>query len=148
MFKRILVPVDGTESTDHVVQASIDLACQLHASITCFVSEPTAPSENMPRWGFPVLEEAAEHAPETLASAHRLLRQFDAGARAAGVACSAVFDHGSRSDRALIAAAESCGCDLMLMVTTGRGVFGEALFGSQTKAVLAGCKLPMLLLPQ
>jgi nucleotide-binding universal stress UspA family protein len=36
----------------------------------------------------------------------------------------------------------------MVMVTTGRGVFGEALFGSQAKAVLAGCRLPMLLLPQ
>jgi nucleotide-binding universal stress UspA family protein len=146
MFKRILVPVDGTEPTDQVVDASIDLARQLHASITCFVTEPASPSEAMPRRGFPVIEEAVEHAPETLAKVHRLLRQFDTAARAAGVACDAVFEHGSRSDRALVAAAESCGCDLMLMVTTGRGVFGEALFGSQTKAVLAGCKLPMLLL--
>ena len=66
--------------------------------------------------------------------------------RATGVACSAVIEQGSRSDKALMAAAEACGCDLMLMVSTGRGAFGEALFGSQTKAVLAGCRLPMLLL--
>jgi nucleotide-binding universal stress UspA family protein len=140
--------VDGTESTDHVVHASIDLACQLHASITCFATAPTSPSELLPRRGFPVVEEDVEHAAETLARAHSMLRQFDTCARAAGIACSAVFDNDSKSDGALIAAAESCGCDLMVMVTTGRGVFGEALFGSQTKAVLAGCKLPMLLLPQ
>jgi len=146
MFKRILVPVDGTEPTEQVVNASIELARQLQASITCFVTEPASPSELVPRRGFPVVEEAVEHAPETLARAHRLLRQFQDRAGAAGVACSVVFDHGSRSDKALMAAAESCGCDLMLMVSTGRGVFGEPLFGSQTKAVLAGCQLPMLML--
>jgi len=146
MFKRILVPVDGTEPTEQVVHASIELARQLQASSTCFVTEPASPSELVPRRGFPVVEEAVEHAPETLARAHRLLRQFEGCAHVAGVACNVVLDHGSRSDKALMAAAESCGCDLMLMVTTGRGVFGEPLFGSQTKAVLAGCRLPMLLL--
>jgi nucleotide-binding universal stress UspA family protein len=148
MFKRILVPVDGTEPTDRVVDASVDLARQLNASITCFVTEPASLSEALPRRGLPVVEEAVEHAPETLARAHALLRQFDSRARAAGVAFDAVFEHGVRSDRALVAAAEGCACDLMVMVTTGRGVFGEALFGSQAKAVLAGCRLPMLLLPQ
>ncbi len=146
MFKRILVPLDGTEPTEQVVHDSIALARQLDASITCFVSEPGAQAELVPRRGWPVLEEALEHAPETLARTQDLLRQFDTCARAAGVACSAVHDRGARSDKALVAAAEACGCDLLLMVSTGRGVFGEALFGSQTKAVLAGCKLPMLLL--
>ena len=146
MFKRILVPVDGTEPTDQVVHASIDLARQLNASITCFVIEPASPSEVTPQRGSPVVEEGVEHAPETLARAHRLQQQFDSCARAAGVACNAVFDHGTRSDKALMSAAEACGCDLLVMVATGRGAFGEALFGSQAKAVLAGCRLPMLLL--
>jgi nucleotide-binding universal stress UspA family protein len=146
MFKRILVPVDGTEATEQVVHAGIELARQLQASITCFLTEPALPSELTPHGGFPAVEDAVEHAPEMLARAHQLLRQFEDRARATGVACSAVIEQGSRSDKALMAAAEACGCDLMLMVSTGRGAFGEALFGSQTKAVLAGCKLPMLLL--
>ena len=53
-------------------------------------------------------------------------------------------DQVPRVDRAIIEAAESRGCDMILMVTHGRGAFGEFLFGSQTKAVLAGCKLPLL----
>jgi len=47
---------------------------------------------------------------------------------------------------AFVAAAESRGCDMIVMVTHGRGAFGEFLFGSQTKAVLAGSKLPLLVL--
>nr|MCU0967128.1 universal stress protein [Burkholderiaceae bacterium] len=38
------------------------------------------------------------------------------------------------------------GCDMIVMVTHGRGAFGEFLFGSQTKAVLAGSSLPLLVL--
>jgi nucleotide-binding universal stress UspA family protein len=53
-------------------------------------------------------------------------------------------DQVPRVDRAIIEAAESRGCDMILMVTHGRGAFGEFLFGSQTKAVLAGSKLPLL----
>ena len=41
---------------------------------------------------------------------------------------------------------KQAGCDLILMVTHGRGAFGEFLYGSQTKAVLAGSKLPLLVL--
>jgi nucleotide-binding universal stress UspA family protein len=52
----------------------------------------------------------------------------------------------ARVDRAIIAKAEARGCDLIVMVTHGRGAFGEFLFGSQTKAVLAGSKLPLLVL--
>jgi nucleotide-binding universal stress UspA family protein len=146
MFKRILVPVDGTEPNEQLVQAGVELAVQLQASITCFVTEPGSPAEAVRQRGLPVVEEAVEHAPETLARAQRLLQQFDRSAGAAGVACTVVRQHGAPSDQALIAAAEACGCDLLLMVSTGRGAFGESLFGSQTKAVLAGCRLPMLLL--
>ncbi len=35
---------------------------------------------------------------------------------------------------------------MIVMVTHGRGAFGEFLFGSQTKAVLAGSTLPLLVL--
>ena len=38
------------------------------------------------------------------------------------------------------------GCEMIVMVTHGRGAFGEFLFGSQTKAVLDGSKLPLLVL--
>jgi nucleotide-binding universal stress UspA family protein len=35
---------------------------------------------------------------------------------------------------------------MIVMVTHGRGAFGEFLFGSQTKAVLADSRIPLLVL--
>ena len=149
MFKRILVPVDGSELTERAIEASIELACKLGASITGFVAEPLLPQRAGPRrldWLDEEDWEAEEGESMTAARAKRLLDGFEARARTAGVPFSGFHDRVPRIDQAIIDAAESSGCDLILMVTHGRGAFGEFLFGSQTKAVLAGSKLPLLVL--
>jgi nucleotide-binding universal stress UspA family protein len=46
----------------------------------------------------------------------------------------------------IIKAAQKHTCDLIVMVTHGRGAFGERLFGSHTKSVMSQCKLPLLVL--
>jgi len=146
MFKRILVPVDGTELSDRAIHASVDLALQLGAAITGFVAEPLPPVRVGPRQRAWVVEEALEHDATTAAHALEVLSRFEAHAREAGVEFHGFHDQVPRVDRAIVEAAESCGCDMILMVTHGRGAFGEFLFGSQTKAVLAGSKLPLLVL--
>jgi nucleotide-binding universal stress UspA family protein len=57
-----------------------------------------------------------------------------------------VGDEVPRIDQAIIRAAESHGCDMIPTVTRGRGAFGEFLFGSHSKAVLAGSSLPLLMM--
>jgi nucleotide-binding universal stress UspA family protein len=146
MFKHLLVPVDGSELTERAIAASVALAQQLGASITGFVAEPMAP---LPTPGQPpalLREETLEHDAMTVAHARELLTHFEAEAAKAGVPFTGRHAQVPRVDRAIIAAAESQGCDMIVMVTHGRGAFGEFLFGSQTKAVLAGSKLPLLVL--
>jgi nucleotide-binding universal stress UspA family protein len=75
-----------------------------------------------------------------------LARQLEAAAQAAGVPFEGVFDQVPQVDEAIVSAAQSRGCDMIVMVTHGRGKVGEFVFGSHTKAVLAGCKLPLLVL--
>ena len=91
-------------------------------------------------------EETREHDAATAAHAQQILAGFEARAREAGVPFEGYHDQVPRIDRAIIEAAESRGCDLIVMVTRGRGPFGEFLYGSHTKAVLAGSKLPLLVL--
>jgi nucleotide-binding universal stress UspA family protein len=62
------------------------------------------------------------------------------------VAFSGQFRTTDAVDDAIVNAAIEYGCDLIVMVTHGRGVFGELLFGSHTKNVLARSKLPLLVL--
>jgi nucleotide-binding universal stress UspA family protein len=146
MFKRILVPVDGSELTTRAMTASIALARQLGAAITGFVAEPLPPVPAGPRSLARLEDETREHEAMTQAHAQQVLSRFAAMAREAGVPFDGCHDQVPRVDRAIIDAAESHGCDMIVMVTHGRGAFGEFLFGSQTKAVLAGSKLPLLVL--
>lgn len=144
--KRILVPVDGNELTDKAIEHSLSLARQLGAAVTAFVAEPLPPLPATPRLKALMDNENAWYDAAAASHARPLLSRFEAAARAAGVPFEGVFDQVPRVDRAIIAAAESHGCDMIVMVTHGRGAFGEFLFGSQTKAVLAGSKLPLLVL--
>ena len=146
MYRHLLVPVDGSELSERAIAQSVQLAAQLGASITGFVAEPLAP---LPTPGQPqsvTRTETLEHDAMTEAHAREVLAHFEAKAREAGVPFIGHHAQVQRIDRAIIAAAESQGCDMIVMVTHGRGAFGEFLFGSQTKAVLAGSKLPLLVL--
>ena len=145
-FKRLLVPVDGTELSDKAMETSIGLATQLGASIVGFVAEPMPPLPSSPRTRALMDEEINAYEAQASAHARPVLDRFAAAALAAHVPFEGVFDQVPRVDKAIVAAAESHSCDLIVMVTHGRGAFGEFLFGSQTKAVLAGSKLPLLVL--
>jgi nucleotide-binding universal stress UspA family protein len=146
MYKRILVPVDGSELSDRAIQASVDLASQLQATVVAFVAEPLAPIPATPRTQALLQQELTEHDALTAAHARPVLGRFEAAARAAGVPFEGYFDQVPNVDKAIVAAAESHDCDMIVMVTHGRGAFGEFLFGSHTKAVLAGSQLPLLVL--
>jgi hypothetical protein len=67
-----------------------------------------------------------------------VLDRFAQCAHEAGVSFEGHHAQVPRIDKAIIDAAESRGCDLIVMVTHGRGAFGEFLYGSETKAVLSG----------
>lgn len=146
MYQRILVPVDGSELSVRAMSASIDLARQLGAAITGFVAEPVLDRPDRPASASALLREAEEHDAITAAHADEVLSRFAQQAQAAGVPFEGHHAQVPRIDRAIIDAAESRGCDLIVMVTHGRGAFGEFLYGSQTKAVLSGSRLPLLVL--
>ena len=145
--KRILLRVDGSELTDRAIEASLALAAQLGAEIVGFVAVLT--SSLLPRPRQDRREAAADSLgddDEDVSSAGPVLARFESMARAAGVPFEGVLDQVPSIGKAIIAAAASHRCDMIVMVTHGRGAFGEFLFGSQTKAVLAGSNLPLLVL--
>jgi nucleotide-binding universal stress UspA family protein len=146
MYKKLLVPVDGGDLTDRAMTQSIALARQLGASITAFVVEPDMP---LPKVGTrPVAYHRQMDVHETRTDTHALdvLSQFGEMARAAGVEFSGRHARTDEVDRAIARAALDLECDMIVMATHGRGVFGELLFGSHTKNVLAKSTVPLLVL--
>lgn len=146
MYKRILVPLDGTDLSDRAIPASLALAQQLGATIIGFVAEPMPPIPAGPRAEVMLREELKAHAAATRAHAETILHRFEEAAQDAGVPFEGWHDEVPRVHKAIIKAAESKSCDMIVMVTHGRGAFGEFLFGSQTKAVLAESDIPLLVL--
>ena len=146
MFKHLLVPVDGTELSERAAEVSLGLAAKLGAKVTGFVAEPFPALPTMTASAASYQREAQEHEARTEAHAQQVLAAFAAKAAAAGVPFEGKFARNDDIDDAIAHAAAAHGCDLIVMVTHGRGAFGELLFGSHTKNVMSRTKLPLLVL--
>ena len=146
MFKHLLVPVDGSELSDRAAQTAISLAATLGARITGFVAEPLPPMPNESSGMAAYTRTADEHRARTEAHARGVLAAFGKMAAEQGVAFHGEYKRTDAIDDAIVEAAKVFEADLVVMVTHGRGAFGEFLYGSQTKAVLSGSRLPLLVL--
>jgi nucleotide-binding universal stress UspA family protein len=146
MFQNLLVPLDGTELSERAAQMSLDLAKKLGAHITGFVAEPLPPLPNMGSHSASYARQSDEHLARTEAHAQAVLASFQAKADALGVPFTGRYKTTDAVDDAIVAAAHEYNCDMIIMVTHGRGAFGELLFGSHTKNVMSRCKLPLLVL--
>ena len=146
MYTHLLVPVDGSELSERAAQASLELARKLGARITGFVVEPLPPLPTMAANVTVYQRDSEAHQARTEAHANEVLARFAAQAAEAGVPFHGKFQRTDAVDDAIVKAAGEFGCDLVVMVTHGRGAFGELLFGSHTKNVLARSKLPLLVL--
>lgn len=146
MFKHLLVPIDGSALAERAMQAGIDLAHQLGASITAFIAEPPAPPPGAGHGALRYVREMQEHDHTTAEHADSVLSSFARRAEAAGVPFNGVYAQAQQIDAAIADTAQRQGCDMIVMVTHGRGPFGELLFGSRTKGVMTRCKVPLLVL--
>lgn len=142
MYKRILIPTDGSEITSRAIAAGVALAKSLAAEVdTISVKEPFpygAVAEMQPT---PPQEffEAQERA------AARHVRAVLDACDAAGVTCHAVTVEGLQPWEAIVDHAEKSGCDLLVMGSHGRSGFVSLFLGSETQDVLTHTKIPMLI---
>jgi nucleotide-binding universal stress UspA family protein len=146
VYQHLLVPLDGSELSERAAQNSLELARKLGARITGFVAEPLPPLPHMGSHPKAYAREADDHLARTEAHAQSVLNSFKAKAAEAGVPFEGRFTRTDAVDDAIVHTAHEAGCDLIVMVTHGRGPFGELLFGSHTKNVIARSKLPLLVL--
>ena len=141
MFKRILVPTDGSEISAKAVQTAAALARQSGASMTALsVKEPfpySAISEMQP-----VPPQEFYDAQERIA-AERVKQAVDA-AQAAGVTCQGFTVEALHPWEAILDHAKSQGCDLIVMASHGRRGLTALLLGSETQKVLTHSPIPVL----
>lgn len=146
MYRHLFVPVDGSELSHRAMDGSIALAAQLGARITGFVVEPDVPVAVGSQNADTFISGIKKHEAKNAAHAQALLGQFEERAKAAGVEFTGLSITAYGVDHTIVEEADKAGCDMIVMVTHGRGPVGEFLFGSHTKKVIAQSKLPVFVL--
>jgi len=141
MYKRIIVPTDGSEITAKAVRTAVDLARLCGAELLAIaVKEPfpySAISEMQP-----VPPQEFYDAQERVAHGHA--KAVAEAAKAVGVSCQAHTVEALHPWEAIVEHAKEKQADLIVMASHGRRGVSALLLGSETQKVLTHATLPVL----
>jgi nucleotide-binding universal stress UspA family protein len=142
MYKRILIPTDGTEFSERAIRHGIDLAKLVQANVVGLtVTRPlhsAVPIRLIPKDLAGVIHaETAKQANDRLAVIARLAGE-------AGVQVENVQKSDDHPWKAIIDTAKDRGCDLIVMASHGRRGLSGAVLGSEAHKVLTHSPTPVL----
>jgi nucleotide-binding universal stress UspA family protein len=141
MYKRALVPLDGSPTAETIIPFLTRIAGPLDMSVTLLsVLEPVPPI--ISDCGQPVIVDDLQ---ARARDAEEYLAPIAARLRARGIDASWSVRRG-RVDAEILAAAREHGADLIAMSTHGRSGFGRLLFGSVAEQVLRQADVPVFLI--
>ena len=142
MFKKILVPTDGSPISEKAVRAAIDFAAATGASIVGLSVAQLYPYMLMPEAGAIVDNAMLEQAQDQMAQ--QCVNTLADHARSAQVACTAIARRAVHPYEEILALAKEQHCDLIWMASHGRRGLDKLLLGSETQRVLAHSTVPVI----
>jgi len=142
MYKNILIPTDVSDLAAKAVEQGILFAKEIGAKITAMtVTEPFHVLSLAPTQLEYTPIEYKKHAE---AHAEKVLGTALAAAQSAGVDCETLHIEHQHVYQAIIDAATSRKCDLIVMASHGRRGVSAVVLGSETVKVLTHSKIPVL----
>lgn len=144
MYKKILIPTDGSELSNVAEQAGLAFAKQSGGEIVgVFVA---------PEYQYPVSMEVIppnypseeEYDAALRKTGDGYLSPMRQAAASAGVTYSDVIAFSNRTAEKIVQIAEQKDCDMIFIGSHGRGGLGQLLLGSVTAKVLSLCQIPVL----
>lgn len=141
MYRRVLVPLDGSELAEAILPFAEQVAGPLDAEVILVrVVEPVSAAE--------AVALAGVVAPDTFAvreiEAKRYLHEVERRLSKKGLRVRTRIALGPPAE-AILGAVQTSGVDLVAMTTHGRSGLGRALFGSVAESVLRASPVPVLL---
>jgi len=146
MYKRILVPTDGSPLSRKAMKSAVELAATLGAEVVAL--------NVVPRYPVSYFEGSISINPNEVARVEKqwaekgqaLADEVGKAAQKAGVQAKAITARSDLVAEAILAAARKNKCDLIVMASHGRKGIRRLLLGSETQHVLTHGNIPVLVL--
>jgi nucleotide-binding universal stress UspA family protein len=144
MYKKILIPTDGSDLSSATALAGVQFAKQNRTEILgIFVA---------PKFQYPVYVDMIptsyptekEYQASMQNAGELYLDTIQKAAEKAGVKFSGVTVFSDAVAREIVHIAQENNCDLIFMGSHGRSGWGQAILGSVTTKVLSTCQIPVL----
>ena len=146
MFRKILVPLDGSSTAERGLREAISLATKLKAKVLLLhiadyfpmlvemasAANSQAMQEEFRQYGQTVLDKAGRAALEAGVQAETRFRELTEG----------------RVAEVIVDEARQSGCDLIVMGTHGRRGYNRMAMGSEAERVVRFSPVPVLLIRQ
>lgn len=147
MYKRILVPTDGSAMSRRAVARAVRLAREQGARVIgLWVGPAWEPNLYAYDIGVPAgFISPTQHAAHVRKLADRYLAHVKKSTAAAGVPCTCHYAEGAFPYLEIIKAARRNRCDLIVMASHGRRGISRLLLGSVASKVLAHADIPVLI---
>ncbi len=144
MYKKILLPLDGSEFSAHVLEHLIKVAGSQRASkvVLFHVVEPVILS-----YGPQAIEVALELKKKAIADAKGYLAAVANDLKKKGLSVETLVNEGSYPADEIMDYAEKNGVDLIIMSTHGRSGISRWFFGSVAEKVIRHSTIPVLISP-
>jgi len=142
MFKKILVPTDGSELSNNAVRSAIEFARNYGSAIVGI--SVTEISRYFPISLIGGGNDLALLADSIRQRAKNNVQIMKDMAEKAGVVCNVYTTESMDPSDEILVASKKYGCDSIFMAAHGRTVSDKSLLGSQTQKVLAYSKIPVI----
>ncbi len=144
MFKRILIPTDGSDLSQHAVAEGVGLARALNATVVGFYAPEDYKGFLVNEYMPPALLTETEYEENLRERVDATLASIARAARSAGVPYEPFSVPATTPWPAIIEAARQKACDLIFMASHARtGLIGRVR-GSQASEVMSHSEIPVL----
>ena len=142
MYRRLLVPTDGTDASRRAIDAGVAFAREIGAELVGLTI--TEPFRVFTGDGLLLQDTPDDWEAAGAARARAVLADVEDAARRAGVPYRLEHVSADAPHEAIVEAAARLGCDLIVMASHGRKGIKALLLGSETQKVLVHSSVPVL----
>jgi len=143
MFKKILIPTDGSQISDKAAKAGVALARALGAKVVAYYAVEPLPTmyltnPNFDAETYRLAEKSAQQVGQ------KYVDKIGKIAKASGVPFISVATKALSPSEGIIEVAKKQKCDVIIIASHGRSGFSKLLVGSVTQKIVALAHIPVI----